>query len=324
MASQTHPRLGWIGLGSMGLAMATNLQKHLKANSAAPLHFTNRTLSRGAPLEKLGGVPIASVSEVLKGSDIIFLSLSDDAALQSIVSQILTPPSGSLAGKIIVDTTTVHPDTTSSIASTLTEAGALFVAAPVFGASPVAATGQLLFIVAGPQKALDAIKPFLKGVMGRGVIELGEDASKASLMKTSGNFITAAMMEMISEAHVFAEKTGLGSENMEMLIKENYGELAYTMSKRLTTGAYCPPKGESPWSDLGLGIKDVGIGISCAEKAGTRLKVGEVALGHLKEASVWAEEEGVGRKLDSSSMFGVIRRDAGLEFQTEGVKERDS
>lgn len=185
------------------------------------------------------------------------------------------------------------------------------------------------------------------------------------------NFITAAMMEMISEAHVFAEKTGLGSGNLEVLIRENYGELAYTseqfflpssstlprifalpcpivdfpntiprlfkrrhntntilplVSKRLTTGAYCPPKGERPWSDLGLAIKDVRIGISCAEKAGTRLKVAEVALGHLVEAKGWAEEEeeGVGRMLDSSSMFGVIRRDAGLGFETDGVKERDA
>lgn len=50
------------------------------------------------------------------------------------------------------------------------------------------------------------------------------------------------MMEMISEAHVFAEKTGLGSEAMEALIKENYGPLAYTMSRRLTTGVYVPAK----------------------------------------------------------------------------------
>ncbi|TVY12606.1 putative oxidoreductase YfjR, partial [Lachnellula arida] len=277
MSSQTHPKLGWIGLGSMGLPMSTNLQKHLKAHSAPPLHFTNRTLSRGAPLQELGGVSVPSVSEVIKVSDIVFLSLSDDTALQTIISQILSPASGSVAGKIIIDTTTVHPDTTSSISDTLTEAGALFVAAPVFGASPVAATGQLLFIVAGPKTAIAAIEPFVKGVMGRGVIELGDDAAKASLMKTSGNFITAAMMEMISEAHVFAEKTGLGSGNLEVLIRENYGELAYTMSKRLTTGAYCPPKGERPWSDLGLAIKDVGIGIRCAEKAGTRLKVAEVA-----------------------------------------------
>lgn len=130
-------------------------------------------------------------------------------------------------------------------------------------------------------------------------------------------------MEMISEAHVFAEKTGLGCENLEALIKENYGPLAHTMSKRLTTGAYCPPRGEKPWSDLDLAIKDVGHGISCAEGAGTRLKVAEVALGHLEESRMWAEVEGGGRKMDSSSMYGVIRRDAGFDFETEFVKERD-
>lgn len=58
--------------------------------------------------------------------------------------------------------------------------------APVFGASPVAEAGQLLFIVAGPAAATKAIEPYLKGVMGRGVISLGEDVSKSSLMKTSG------------------------------------------------------------------------------------------------------------------------------------------
>jgi len=80
--------------------------------------------------------------------------------------------------------------------------------------------------------------------MGRAVIDLGDDVAKSSLMKTSGNFITAAMMEIVSEAHVFAEKTGLGSDAMEMLIEANYGPLMHTMSKRLTTGAYEPPRGE--------------------------------------------------------------------------------
>lgn len=57
------------------------------------------------------------------------------------------------------------------------------------------------------------------------------------------NFITAGMMELIAEAHVFAEKTGLGSEAMEALLEQQYGPLASTMSQRLTTGAYMPPKG---------------------------------------------------------------------------------
>jgi 3-hydroxyisobutyrate dehydrogenase-like beta-hydroxyacid dehydrogenase len=159
--------------------------------------------------------------------------------------------------------------------------------------------------------------------MGRSVIELGEEASKASLMKTTGNFITAGLMELYSEAHVFAEVTGLGSPALESLIEQNYGELALNMSKRLTTGAYLPKKGEKPWSDLNLAIKDVGHGVSVAEAAGTRLKIAEVAVGHLREAREWAGQNG-GRELDSSCMYGVIRREAGLDFESEVVKERDA
>lgn len=132
-------------------------------------------------------------------------------------------------------------------------------------------------------------------------------------------------MEMISEAHVFAEKSGLGTEVMETLFKENYGELAYTMSKRITSGTYCPPKGTQPWSDLNLAIKDVGHGITCAEKSGTRLEIGEVALEHLKAAKEWADSDGRGggRALDSSAMYGILRENAGLDFESSVVKLRD-
>lgn len=320
MAPQNQPVLGWIGLGSMGLNMAKNLQKHLTSIGAPPLNFTNRTLSRGVTLVELGGVPCATIAEVISKSNIIFSSISDDSVLDSIVSEMLAC---SLADKIVVDTSTVHPDTSVRASKILTEAGATFAAAPVFGASPVAEAGQLLFVVAGPSAATEAIAPYLKGVMGREVINLGEDVSKASLMKTSGNFITAAMMEIVAEAHVFAEKTGLGSEAMETLIKENYGPLAYTMSRRLTTGVYVPAKNEKPWSDLNLAIKDVGHGITAAEQAGAKLKTGEVVLGHLKEAREYAESQGA-RVMDSSSMYGVIRKDAGLDFETELVKKRDA
>ncbi|KAH7379792.1 hypothetical protein BKA64DRAFT_713834 [Cadophora sp. MPI-SDFR-AT-0126] len=321
MASQKQPALGWIGLGSMGLNMAKNLQKHLTTTGAPPLNFTNRTLSRGVALVELGGIPCATIAEVISKSDIIFSSISDDFVLDSIVSEMLA--CGDLGGKIIVDTSTVHPDTSVRAAKKLTEAGAVLAAAPVFGASPVAEAGQLLFVVAGPSAATEAIAPYLKGVMGREVISLGEDVSKASLMKTSGNFITAGMMEIVAEAHVFAEKTGLGSEAMEMLIKENYGPLPYTMSRRLTTGVYVPAKNEKPWSDLNLAIKDVGHGITAAEKSGARLRIGEVVLGHLHEAKEYAESQG-GRSMDSSSMYGVIRKEAGLDFETDLVKKRDS
>lgn len=129
-------------------------------------------------------------------------------------------------------------------------------------------------------------------------------------------------MEVVAEAHVFAEKTGLGSEALETLIEQQYGPLALSMSRRLTTGAYIPALGERPWSDLNLALKDVGHGIECAAEAGARLPTGELALGHLQEAKSLSDEQG--QPLDSSSMYGVLRRTAGLPFETNLVKKRDA
>lgn len=72
----SQPQVGWVGLGSMGLGMAKNLQKYLKASSSPSLLYTNRTISRGEPVKELGGVPVETVSEVAKKSDIIFSCVS--------------------------------------------------------------------------------------------------------------------------------------------------------------------------------------------------------------------------------------------------------
>ncbi|KAF6824043.1 hypothetical protein CMUS01_10417 [Colletotrichum musicola] len=308
----------------MGLAMATNLQKHLRLKGAERLWYHNRTMSRGGALQELGAIACPQIQILVENADIIFMSLSDDAALEATLARILDGAASAvdLSGKIIVDTSTVHPWSSARARDRLAERNAMFIAAPVFGASPVAAQGQLLWILAGPDDAIEAINPFIVGVMGRGAIRLGEDVQQSSMMKTAGNFMTAGMMELVAEAHVFAEKTGLGTDAMETLIEHQYGPLALSMSKRLTTGAYMPPRGERPWSDLELALKDVGHGIDCAEKSGARLEVGEVVMRHLKEAKGFSDAEG--RPLDSSSMYGVLRSEAKLEFETELVKKRDS
>lgn len=168
----------------MGLGMATNLQRHLSRLGAPALHYHNRTMSRGQTLHGLGGVPCDNISDLVSKSDVIFLSLSDDSALAATVDAIIG--AGDLSGKIIVDTSTVHPRSSEEAQTRLRAEGAVFVAAPVFGASPVAAEGRLLFVLAGPEDAVRVISPFLVGVMGRGVIRLGEDVKEASLLKTAG------------------------------------------------------------------------------------------------------------------------------------------
>jgi 3-hydroxyisobutyrate dehydrogenase-like beta-hydroxyacid dehydrogenase len=230
--------------------------------------------------------------------------------------------SGPISSKIILDTTTVHPSTTSSLSALIQETGASFIAAPVFGATAVAQAGQLLIAVAGPAEAIKATSPYLKGVIARSVIEVGSEPEKALLLKTTSNFMTAGLMYLISEAHVLAEKSGLPAPVLENMIQENLGTYAYGVSQRMTSGGYYPAKGQAPSSGLELGIKDVGHGLDVAKSVGMDLKLGELSMGAMEDARGFGEEKG--RKLDSSSVYGIVRQRAGLDFESEGVKKRDA
>ncbi|KAH8878598.1 hypothetical protein GQ53DRAFT_756593 [Thozetella sp. PMI_491] len=320
--------LGWIGLGNMGTGMAKNIQKHLAGQGRAPLRVFNRTTSRCVAVEALGAKRVDSIAQLAQECTIIFLSSSDDAAVLSIIDQIVA--SGDTSGKVVLDTTTIHPDTTRGIAATLAAIGTQFVAMPVFGAAPVAEAGTLLAAFAGPPAALDRVSPFLKGVIAREVLVVGSEPEKALLLKTTGNLLMASLMQIIAEAHVFASKTGLPAETLERLLELNFGPVAYSDSVRMTSGVYCPGVGQSPWSDLELGIKDVGHGIGIAEREGVALKAGNAAYQSLNKAREWAQGEGKtgggsgeARRLDSSGLFGVVRMESGLDFETSFVKERD-
>lgn len=300
----------------MGLGLATNLQRYITTNSLPPLSYTNRTLSRGEPLKALGASSCSSTADVVQGSDIIFSSISDDAVLLSLVDDFLA--CCAITGKIFVDTSTVHPQTSADASSKLSQAGAILISAPVFGASPAAAAGTVLFAAAGPSTALSTIWPFLNA-MGRKTLHVGDEPSRALLLKTTSNFLMAGLMELVAEAHVFAEKSGLPSDILEALLEENFGPVIYSDSRRMTTGVYAPPRGEKPWSEVELAVKDVGHGVKMAKQGGFGLPVGELALKHLNEAKDWGRREG--RMLDSTGLYGVVRQEAGLDFETEAVKE---
>ena len=167
----------------MGLPMATNLQKHLSSNGPSNLIYFNRTVSRGDSLKDLGAQPASSPGNLVSKCDIIFFSLADDSALDVTLNAI---SSIQLTGKIIVDTSTVHPDSSAKAETKIKNQGGQFVASPVFGASPVAAQGKLLWIIAGPSGSVEKILPYVEGVMGRGVIRVGEDVRASGKMKTAG------------------------------------------------------------------------------------------------------------------------------------------
>lgn len=129
-------------------------------------------------------------------------------------------------------------------------------------------------------------------------------------------------MEVLSEAHVFAEKTGLGSDILETMIADMFGPVLESYSKRLTSGAYAPAPNGKAGFDVSLAMKDARHALNCSKAVGTKLEVSEIALKHMETAGSF--EETKGRALDSSSMYGTIRKEAGLDFYTEACKERDA
>ena len=105
--------------------------------------------------------------------------------LNTLIDEALTLDT--LEGKVFVDTSTVHPNTSSAVSVRLQQKGAFFIASPVFGASQMAAAGQLIFAMAGPPNIIeDKLRSNIVGVMGKSITNCGEDVSKSSLLKITG------------------------------------------------------------------------------------------------------------------------------------------
>ncbi|KAL4819977.1 NAD binding domain of 6-phosphogluconate dehydrogenase-domain-containing protein [Aspergillus spinulosporus] len=308
-------RIGWAGLGSMGLGMALNLQKHLQAQGQLALRYSNRSLAKGRPLQDAGATPEKDFESLVQACDIIFTMVSTDEVLNELLSKPLDS-NCSLDGKIFVDTSTIHPDTAGAVAQRLAEKGAAFVSSPVFGASPVAAAGKLIFAMAGPTFALETVKPLILGVMGRSIINMGEDVRKSSLLKICGNILVISFMEVLSEAHVFAEKTSLDTSQFDEFIGNMFGPVIQSYSARITSGSYAPPLDQSPGFAAALACKDMRHALNIAKVNGMSLPTVEVAYSRLSRAREFA-----GECLDSAAMYGTARQEAGMGFWNEKSRQ---
>jgi 3-hydroxyisobutyrate dehydrogenase-like beta-hydroxyacid dehydrogenase len=281
-----------------------------KGNLEKPLIVFNRTKKRAEDLsEKLAsGKPTVSstVGEAVSQADIIFTCVGDDKAINATIEEALN---GSVKGKLFVDCSTVHPDTTEGLSKKITAAGAEFVACPVFGAPAMADSGSLVCVLAGPKAAVDKVKPYCKGVMGRAEIDFSDQTpSKATLLKVIGNTFIMNMVETLSEGHVLAEKSGLGTENLHQFIAQMFPGPYTLYSTRMLSGDY--HKREEPLFAVDLARKDVAHALNLAKAAGSRLKDVEVADSHLAEV-----KEHMGARGDIASIYGAVRKEAGLNFE---------
>jgi 3-hydroxyisobutyrate dehydrogenase-like beta-hydroxyacid dehydrogenase len=248
-----------------------------KGSLDKPLIIYNRTKKRSDDLAAKisadfgdGKIKVVdTINEATKESDIIFMCLGDDAAVNSAVDVILQE---NVKGKLIVDCSTVHPDTTNALEKRITDKGADFVGMPVFGAPAMADNGQLVCVMAGKKAAVEKVKPYTKGVMGRADIDYPDQpAGSATLLKVIGNTFILNMVSQLSEAHVLAEKSGLGVENLQSFISTMFPGPYTAYSQRMLAGDYY--QREEPMFHIDLARKDARHARSLADSSGSSVKM---------------------------------------------------
>ncbi|KAF2763020.1 hypothetical protein EJ05DRAFT_471969 [Pseudovirgaria hyperparasitica] len=300
-------QLSWIGLGNMGRGMVKNLVE--KGNLDKPIIIYNRTKKRADDLAaKLDQkvVVASTVEEAVQSSDVIFTCVGDDAAINDTIDTALKQ---NVKGKLFVDCSTVHPDTTDALGKRITEAGAEFVASPVFGAPAMADNGQLVCVLAGPKSSIERMKPYTENVIARANIEFPDQRyGHATLLKVIGNTFIVNMVETLAEGHTVAEKSGLGSANLHKFIETMFPGPYVAYSNRMQQGDYY--KREEPLFAVDLARKDVGHALNLAKESGAKMRNLEAIEQHLVDV-----KEHQGEKGDIAGIYGAVRKESGLNFE---------
>lgn len=177
----------------------------------------------------------------------------------------------------------------------------------------------MIFVPSGQPADIKQIEPYLVGVMGRSVIPLGTDPKKSLTMKIVGNTMIIGLMELIGEVQVFGEAAGIGIEKVEEWIREMFGPVTATYSERLSQGVYRPAEGAEPQFSADNALKDGGHALSIAGSLGVKLPIIELVKEHLLQA-----KEMKGARIDSAAVYGTLRVKAGMDFENDFVKKRDS
>ncbi|MGA5537238.1 NAD(P)-dependent oxidoreductase [Mycolicibacterium nivoides] len=291
-------KIGFIGLGNMGAAMAANL---LKAGHEVTAY--NRSPDKATALAAQGARPAASVADACQGDVVVTMLANDDA-----VRAVTFGDDGILAslseGAVHVSSSTVS----TALAERLTEAHATagqgFVAAPVFGRPEAAAAAKLFVVAAGAPATVEKVSPVFDAI-GQRTFVLGEDPQAANLVKISGNFLIASVIESLGEAMALVSKAGVDKQQyLELLTSTLFDAPVYRTYGGLLAREEFTPAGFAAT----LGLKDVKLALSAGEELQVPLPVASL----LRDRFLTLLATG-GAELDWSAVGALSAWEAGAD-----------
>jgi 3-hydroxyisobutyrate dehydrogenase-like beta-hydroxyacid dehydrogenase len=290
-------KVGFIGLGKMGVGMAANL---VRAGHETVVY--NRTAEKAHRLQQLGASVARHVNDAC-AAEVVITMVADDRALTDIVFSDNGLSAALKPGCIHLSMSTISVALAEKIAHAHARDQQHFVSAPVFGRPEAAAAGQLFIIAAGATEAVKRVEPLLR-VMGQSTLVVSEHPRDANLVKVSGNFMIASMTQAFGEAIALVRKAGMpaqmfvdamASTIFNVPIYKRYGEL-------IANEVFSPPGFAAA-----LGHKDLGLVLEAAKALGVPMPLGDLLRQRLERLLV----EG-GASLDWTALAALSAADAGL------------
>jgi 3-hydroxyisobutyrate dehydrogenase-like beta-hydroxyacid dehydrogenase len=289
-------RIGFIGLGQMGSGMAANL---VKAGHDVTVY--NRSPEKVSALAQQGARVAQSVADACQGGAVITMLADDDA-----IAAVTFGDNGVLAslpsGGVHVSSSTVSVAMSQRLASAHAEAGQRFVAAPVFGRPEAAAAAKLFVVAAGDAATVEGLSAVFDAI-GQRTFVVSEDPSAAVLIKVSGNFLIASVIESLGEAMALVAKAGVGrQEYLEILTSTLFDAPVYKTYGGLIAREEFEPAGFT----AELGLKDARLALAAGEALRVPLPIANL----VRDRYLALIADGRGH-LDWSAISSLAARDAG-------------
>ncbi|MFK5582488.1 2-hydroxy-3-oxopropionate reductase [Serinicoccus sp. LYQ131] len=287
--------IAFIGLGIMGSPMAIHLQ-----HAGHEVTGYNRTSEKVRPLVEAGGTEAASIAEAVAEADIVCLMVPDSPD----VTEVLTSGDGVFAharpGTLIIDFSSIRPDTAKDLAHQAQDAGLRLVDAPVSGGEAGAKNATLSIMVGGSQDDVDAAREVLD-VVGKTIVHVGSPGA-GQTVKAANQLMVAGNIALLAEAIVFLEAHDVDTAAAVQVLGGGLAGSAVIDQK----AQKMLDRSFDPGFRIDLHHKDLGIVTAAAREAGVVTVVGSLVAQLM--ASARANGDG---SLDHSALIGVIERASG-------------
>src|SRR5437016_11326465 len=293
-------RISYLGLGTMGSGMASNLLK-----AGYELTVWNRSVDKCEPFARKGARVADIPADAVRDVDLVMYSLSNDQAIEEVVFGAKGILSGINEGQIAIDMSTVLPTTSLREQEAYAKRGVDFLDAPVFGSKQEAADAKLWILAAGNKAIFEKVKPVFEH-LGQTVHYFGKNGNAAA-MKLVGNLIVAFEMEALAEGLVLAQKAGLDLTTVMEVLK-----VADFRSPLIASnGQNILKRNFSTSFALKLMLKDAGLIEKFAESLQSPVPGLRVAEKNLESAVAL----GFGKE-NASALIKALEKEAGVEVKS--------